>query len=72
MLNYYDEDGLFVQELGELEIEDVIENLYNLTMSGYKLNQSQREHLICAGVDPDTFENLDEPEMENFLQVSKP
>lgn len=70
--NVYDEDLLYIQELSQLMEEEGIENLQTLVWSGYKLNPSQREHLICLGVDPDNFENQDLADKEDFLDGSSP
>ena len=69
-IDYYNEDNLFVQSEESLHFEEGIENLHALSLSGYKLNRSQREHLICMDIDPDTFENLNEAEKEDFIQDS--
>ena len=69
--NYWDEDGFFVQDLEEVKIEEGIENLKTLSENGYKLNPTQREHLICMGIDPDNFEEFEDEPREDFLEESE-
>ena len=72
LVDYYteDDDNLWVVDQEEYMLEVGAENLQALAESGYKLNDSQRENLICLCIDPYTFENLDEAEKEDFLQDS--
>ncbi|MEK7178349.1 MAG: hypothetical protein AAB721_01690 [Patescibacteria group bacterium] len=68
MINFYNEDELYISSLEEIQIEEGIENLKTLSQSGYKLNPTQREHLICMGIDPDNFEELEDEPREDFLE----
>ena len=68
MINFYNEDELYISSLEEIQIEEGIENLKTLSKNGYKLNPTQREHLICMGIDPDNFEELEDEPREDFLE----
>ena len=68
MINFYNEDELYISNLEEIQIEEGIENLKTLSQSGYKLNRSQRESLICMGIDPDKFETFEDEPREDFLE----
>ena len=68
MINFYNEDELYISSLEEIQIEEGIENLKTLSENGYKLNPTQREHLICMGIDPDNFEELEDEPREDFLE----
>ena len=68
MINFYNEDELYISSLEEIQIEEGIENLKTLSQNGYKLNPTQREHLICMGIDPDNFEELEDEPREDFLE----
>ena len=70
MINFYDENELYISSLEEIQIEEGIENLKTLSQSGYKLNRSQRESLICMGIDPDNFETFEDESKEDFLEES--
>ena len=70
MINFYDENELYISSLEEIQIEEGIENLKTLSQSGYKLNRSQRESLICMGIDPDNFEPFEDEAREVFLEDS--
>ena len=70
MINFYNEDELYISSLEEIQIEEGIENLKTLSQSGYKLNSSQRESLICMGIDPDNFETFEDEAREVFLEDS--
>ena len=71
MINFYNEDELYISSLEEIQIEEGIENLKTLSENGYKLNPTQREHLICMGIDPDNFEEFEDEPREDFLEDSE-